>query len=343
MRRRNRIPLIAAASVAVSGLLASLVAPTAAADELPSADVAGSVDGSASIPGSSVFFPGASPYSEETENNLVAFGDSFTANSHWLVNANPWVSPRYPSHHGCLVAPDAWPALAGAATGKPVQNWACNAHTTTQMLGRIDEAIDANHINDTSTVVLAAGMNDKRQNVPDKKVVENLVKGVDKVRAAAPEAEVVILGRLPSTDPTGVFCRVNVIPDMPRGAIDEATAAAEAATQRNQGVAAGQAGVEFIDIRSMTLADHSSCAPDTDRYVSGDRDITTPGFNMTEHPSLAGSLFLAQQIAELLGTDTTDALVELIEEAGLDDAPVLGELTETTADDDAKAGYTEAP
>lgn len=334
MRRSRRVPLLVSATVAATALLATAV-PAAAADE-PSASASGSISGSAGIPGSSVFRPGASPYSDVQANNLVTFGDSFTANSHWIVNANPWMSPSYPRHHGCHVAPDAWPALAGAASGKPVQNWACNAHTTGQMLGRIDLAIGAGDINDTSTVVLAAGMNDKRRGVSDEQVVANLVTAVDKVREAAPDARVIILGRLPSTDPTGVFCRINVIPDLPRGGIDRATADAEAATQANQKKAAEEAGVQFIDIREMTLAGHSSCAPDADRFVSGTRDITTPGFNMTEHPSRAGSAFLAAQIAALLGQDAAQAIIDLIDDPELTD--VLDEVVEGPDDTDGADG-----
>lgn len=250
------------------------------------------------------FLPGPSPYSTDTRNNLVAFGDSFTANPHELATMLPPLAVFYPKPYGCFVAPDAWPALAGAAADRPVQNWACNGHTTEQMLTRIDKAIAAGHVNNTSTVVLAAGMNDKRQYVPDARVVANLVAGVAKVKNTAPDARVIILGRLPTTDVNRIACTLNVIPDQPLGLPDFATAAAEDATQQNQRHAATTAGVTFIDVRGLTRSGHSSCAKDADRYVSGVVDTTTPSYNIQSHPTIAGSRFLASQIGTRLGADS---------------------------------------
>ena len=237
------------------------------------------------------------PYSTDTRNNIVAFGDSFTSNSASYVNDAPWAYPTYPRTEGCLTAPDAWPAQLGAITGRPVQNWACNAHTTDQMLGRIDRAIASGHINDTSLVIFAAGMNDKRQGVSDAAVVANLVSAVQKVRAVAPGAQIAVLGRLATTNTEGRFCDRNTVPDQPTGAIDRTTASYEAATQANQRAAAAQTNVQFIDIRSMTIEANSSCGLDAERFISGMTDTTTPDYNMPAHPSLAGSRFLAQQVS----------------------------------------------
>ena len=183
--RRTGITLALATTLAMS------VAPAASADDLATTTGGtgsmSSLEGVANIPTLRTIFPGASPYSDSTENNVVTFGDSFTANSHWLVNDYPVLAAQYPRQAGCLTAPDAWPAMLGVATGRPVQNWACNAHTTSQMLGRIDQAIAAGHVNDSSLVVLAAGMNDKRRGVSDEQVVKNLVAGVEKVQHGSPE------------------------------------------------------------------------------------------------------------------------------------------------------------
>lgn len=227
----------------------------------------------------------------------MAFGDSFTANSHRLVNKHPGLGSSYPKQSDCFVAADAWPGFVANQTGRPVQNWACNTHTTANMLGRVDQAIRAGHVNDTSTVVFAAGMNDKNQGVDDAVVRANLVAAVDKVRAVAPKVEVLILGRLATTGSSQVYCDVNIIPNMPTGQPAPRTASNERATQANQKAAAASAGVPFIDIRSKTIDSHSSCAKDAARYISGNWDITTRGFNMTSHPSTPGSRFLASQVA----------------------------------------------
>lgn len=168
------------------------------------------------------------------------------------------------------------------------------------MLGRIDRAIASGHINGTSLVILAAGMNDKRQGVPDADIVANLVSAVEKVRAVAPGAQIALLGRLATTNAEGRSCDRNTVPDQPTGAIDRITAGYEAATQNNQRAAAAQADVQFIDIRSMTIEANSSCGLDADRFISGMTDTTTPDYNMPAHPSLAGSRFLAQQVSAVI-------------------------------------------
>lgn len=299
--RRHLFPSLSLRHRAVPSLVAVLVtgaavcgAPAAGAHGL--ADLTGS-----SAPSGTRSAPAPSTtYSTDTRDNIVAFGDSFTANSSSLVNADPEHYPRYPRTAGCLVAPEAWPGMLALLSSRPVQNWACNAHTTGQMLGRVDRAVAAGEINDTSTVVLAAGMNDKRQGVPDADVTANLVTAVAKVRDAAPGASVIILGRLATTDPDGRYCGTNTVPDRPVGTFDQPTAGYERATQDNQRAAAAQAGVPFIDVRTLTVATHSSCAPDAQRFVSGTEDTTTPDYNMPGHPSLAGSTFLALRVKDRL-------------------------------------------
>lgn len=315
MRRHFPLPSRALTATTLAVLAIMVAAPLATASTTAAAEAAGSsgITGSADITGSTaVTGPAATgsvlpesftdPYSTETQDNVVAFGDSFTANSATRVNENPDRYPTYPRQAGCLIAPEAWPALLGTATGHPVQNWACNAHTTSDMLGRIAQAIAAGDINNSSTVVLAAGMNDKWAGVSDATVTANLVTAVDRVRKTAPQARILILGRLATTDATGRFCSRNEIPDHPRGDLDPTTAAYEEATRRNQQSAAEQSGVPFLDIRSLTVTAHSSCAPDAGRYVSGLIDRTTPGVNMPGHPSLAGSRFLADRVAAAMST-----------------------------------------
>jgi lysophospholipase L1-like esterase len=298
-----------AAAVPSSDLPASSTGPAGSTGSAGSAGSGGST-GSAT-PGAGIAPTGtfADPYSTEPGNNILAFGDSFTANSASYVNENPDRYPTYPRKEGCLVAPEAWPGLLGTMTGRPVQNWACNAHTTSDMLGRISRATAAGAVNDSSTVVLAAGMNDKRAGATDDTVTANLVAAVDRIRDAAPQARVIILGRLATTDSTGRFCSRNTIPNFPTGGPDPETAAYEVATRRSQQNAASQAGVPFLDIRSLTVKEHSSCAPDAQRYISGLVDRTTPGVNMPGHPSLAGSRFLATQVAAQIAAQVTTQTV----------------------------------
>ncbi|MGO1949871.1 MAG: SGNH/GDSL hydrolase family protein [Mycobacteriaceae bacterium] len=294
---RRRRPL--GAIVAIAALALPLSLTTAAAQDLSSGSSAtsgSSGNGSANLPGSSAVNP-SNPYSGDTTDNLVAFGDSFTANSHSVANNIESSAEGYPTQDGCLVAPDAWPGLLAEDSETPVQNWACTNSGSAHMLNRVGRAIDAGDVNNSSTVVLSSGMNDKQRGVSDSEVISNLVASIGKIQAAAPQAEIIVLGRLASTNPDGRLCSVNVIPNLPLGVVNESTAAAEDATQDNQRTAASRTGVDFVDIREKTRENNSTCGRDGERYVAGAFDVTTPQFNMQSHPSRAGSEFLAAEVA----------------------------------------------
>lgn len=232
--------------------------------------------------------------------DIVAFGDSFTSNSNHFANlgyGSPLVQALYPSNEGCLYSPNSWPLLLARDVGQSVRNWACNGHTTADMLGRIDRAASVGALQNASTVILAAGMNDTWRGTPDSEIIDNLVSAVSKVRASSPDAKILLLGRLASTDSREMFCSLNVIPNVPMGFHSPAFAANENRNQANQRQAAAMANVEFLDIREMTR-NNSTCAPDAQRFISGNVDFTTHLYNMTGHPSLAGSTFLANQVSD---------------------------------------------
>jgi hypothetical protein len=300
--RFTRTALTAFSALALSAPLA--VTSATAQDNSASSGSTGSSalsgssgQGSANVPGSSAVNP-SDPYSDDTTDNLVTFGDSFTANTHSVANNIESSAEGYPEQSGCLVAPDAWPGLLAEQTGTPVQNWACTNSGSAHMLNRVTRAIDAGDVNDSSTVVLSAGMNDKQRGVGDSEITANLVSAIEKIEDAAPEATVIMLGRLASTDADGKLCSVNVVPNLPLGVPNEETASAERATQNNQRTAAERTGVDFIDIREQTVEKNSTCGRDDERYVAGALDITTPQFNMQSHPSRAGSEFLAGVVGE---------------------------------------------
>ena len=265
-----------------------------------SAGSAGSVGSSGSAGSSGSTSESAGSAAGPTANaHIVGFGDSFTSNSNHFANVNygsPLVQAIYPSNAGCLYSPNSWPMLLARDTGRPVQNWACNGHTTADMLRRIEHAASTGALDNASTVILAAGMNDTWGSTPDIEIVDNLVTAVDKVRGIAPEAKILMLGRLSSTNDREMFCSLNVIPNVPMGIHSPGFAAHERRNQANQRDAALRADVEFLDIRELSRA-NSTCAPDAQRYIAGNVDFTTHLYNMTGHPSLAGSTFLARQVS----------------------------------------------
>lgn len=247
--------------------------------------------------------------------NIVTFGDSFSANpDQWrnLVKDIPGTNLDYPSKEGCLQAPNNWPHKV-AAKGFSVADWSCAGQTSRTMLGRLDRAVATGDLHaGTRAVVLPSGMNNfaglgalDGVNVIDPNAVRNsylsdIRAAAAKVRAAAPDAKIVIPGSLAVADPnTTMFCAVNVIPNAPMGLPIPLLRDAENLNANNQATAAGQVGATFIDIRSGSL-NHNTCAPDRSRYVAGIIDTTTPNYNMAFHPSEAGSQYMADRIAEVL-------------------------------------------
>lgn len=261
---------------------------------------------------------GLTPSAQAAPNgNVVYFGDSFSANPDQVRNTLRGVMPEitagYPSRDGCLHAPDNAPAQLEQVSGVPVTDWSCTAETSRGMVERVQRAINARDIHPgTRAVVLAAGMNNyggfgalNGINILDPIAVHNaymqdMRDAVGKVRRVAPNAQIIIPGQLTVADPSnGFFCTVNVVPNFPMGFPVPPLAMIEDWNRDNQIAAAREHGATFVDIRRGS-SQHSTCAPDVERWVAGMVDTTTPNYNMAFHPSRAGSHYVAQRISEVL-------------------------------------------
>lgn len=252
---------------------------------------------------------------------IVTFGDSYTSNPDQFHNSlrgvpgavGEWAND-YPQTAGCLQGPNNIPNKLGERTGRPVADWSCTAQTSRSMLDRIDQAVAAGAIQDNSTVVIAIGMNDyggfgaiDNGNLAlldppavQRDFLANLHSAADRIRAVAPQAEIVLSGALPTVDRDNTtFCPLNVIPDMPLGVPVPPLRDVENWNRDNQKLAAEQIGAQYVEIIDGARG-HDTCAPDADRYVAGMIDTTTPDYNMVFHPSDAGSWFVANTVADQL-------------------------------------------
>ena len=269
----------------------------------------------------------ATPVSAQPAGNVVLFGDSYTSNPDQYRNSllNVTGSSRmssgssarllgsYPSQAACLQGPDNWPRQLQARTGAAVADWSCTGHTSGDLPGHVDMAVRAGDLNrNTRAVALAVGFNDHWRPLIDApgtrydaaavrdNYFRNMHAAVAKVRAAAPRAKIIVPGMLSVTGgPRGGLCVVNVLPNMPLGVPAPHVRQWEERTQDYQRELARQTGATFIDIRAMSTG-HSTCAPDSQRWVAGLIDTTTADYNMALHPSRAGSAFVAQQVARAL-------------------------------------------
>lgn len=253
--------------------------------------------------------------------HVVAFGDSFTANSSDLRNRVYKIPggkytnfiKSYPDTEGCLQAPDNWPAQLRSKSGvASVADWSCNGQTSQSMLKRVSRAIKTGQLNkNTTDVVFAVGMNNygpigakEGTNIINHQAVSNayvadMRKAASMIRAAAPKADLIVLGKIAVTDKYGNFCAVNVVPNMPGRLPLPLMRTVERNNAAMQQRAAKAIGGTFVDMRNHTLS-NSTCAPDNQRYVSGIIDTTTPHYNMMFHPSRAGSAYIAHRVAQAL-------------------------------------------
>lgn len=264
----------------------------------------------------------ADPAPAPAVKHVVAFGDSFSANSSDLHNRvykipgaeNTNFIKSYPDTEGCLQAPDNWPAQLRSKPGvASVADWSCNAQTSHTMLKRVSRAIKNGQLNkNTTDIVFAVGMNNYGPigardgvNITNYKDVSNayvadMRKAASMVRSVAPKADLIVLGNIAVTDKYGNFCAVNVVPNAPGKLPLPLLRNVEHSNIAMQQRAATAIGGKFVEMRSGSLG-HSTCGKsDSQRYVSGIVDTTTPHYNMAFHPSRAGSAYIANRVARAL-------------------------------------------
>ena len=267
------------------------------------------------------------PAVAQPAGNVVIFGDSYTSNPDQYRNSalnlagssqlssgsSERLVASYPSQAGCLQGPDNWPRQLQALTGLDVADWSCTGHRSASLPGHVDLAVRAGDLNaDTRAVTLAVGFNDHWRPLVESpgapynaeavrdNYFRNMHEAVAKVRASAPRAKIIVPGMLSVTGgPRGGLCVVNALPNLPLGVPAPHVRQWEERTQDYQRELARQTGATFIDIRAMSTS-HSTCAPDSQRWVAGLIDTTTADYNMALHPSRAGSAFIAQQVARAL-------------------------------------------
>lgn len=269
----------------------------------------------------------------QAAGNIVTFGDSYTAGPDQLFNqyhnsstgsadalsstssgsSNPLAPPEwYPIRQGCLQAPTNWPRALANQTGVPVDDWSCTAETSQSVLNRLDNAIRDGYIHgSTRAVIFAVGGNDfgpygigegapiTDYNAMVARFSGNMQAAAAKVRAVAPNAQLVISGYPQITD-GHALCFFNVIPQVPLG-VPVPGNAAEGAVRDMQAAGAAAAGMHFVDNRALTSG-HSTCSPnDSQRYVAGIVDTTSPDYPMSLHPTDLGHQALARNNAAALG------------------------------------------
>ena len=260
------------------------------------------------IPGLPIPCLGQSP--EKGVKQLVAFGDSFTANA---GKGGPrGLQPgQTPLVANCATDMENWPKIAGEQLNKTVGDWSCNGTGAVpgQLLAYLEAAIQYGDLGEgTEKVVLMYGGMDQVQwvdvagqliakpatpNTPS--IFKSLVKQfTDRVHSVAPNAQVV-LASYPEYATDNQLCLVNTpgrVNPIPAPGANEI----QGAFRDSIKAAAESSGAGFIDVYEATRG-HGTCNPnDSERYVAGFMDpVLGP---MTNHPTVAGEHAMGHIIAD---------------------------------------------
>ncbi|WKD58183.1 hypothetical protein CAPI_08280 [Corynebacterium capitovis DSM 44611] len=249
----------------------------------------------------------------EEPGTLVNIGDSIASDpvvTDWLPYARriPTAASEA-SPIGCPTGPNTYGKQVAAGLGLVELDYSCTGMAATKPENEdlaetadtaiADGALSAN----TRRVLVTIGANDAydaRYN-PAAWNVEAFVQAaavsVEKIKAAAPNARVQIIGYPTIADGDDV-CPIHVIPSQfvasPAVSIPQVRAA-ENIAQDMQKQLAQRTGVEFVDMKPSTVA-NGMCAPDGQRQFAGVIDTTGPGNNLPFHANAAGHAHIAEVI-----------------------------------------------
>ena len=299
-----RSAAIAAVTVLGLGLGAGAAAAQPALPPLPAAPA---LPGIPAIPG----IPNLNPAPAGGAKQVVAFGDSFTANA---GKSGPrGLEPgQTPIVANCATDMENWPKIAAHQAGKSLGDWSCNGMggaPVVQLVGYVEAAIMHGDIAPgTQDVVFMYGGMDALQWVDvagEMQVVgglnpsayqQELQHVANRIREVAPGAQI-HLASYPEYATNDQLCLVNLpgqtIPIPAPGGTQIQEAFRD--TIRN---AAGAIGANFIDVYQATIG-HGTCNPDDNqRFVAGFMD---PAMGpMTNHPTIKGQYAMADIIAPAL-------------------------------------------
>ena len=239
---------------------------------------------------------------------IVAFGDSFTANAGkggprgLQASQVPWVA-------NCLTDMENWPKLVGAKLNKTVGDWSCNGTggmPMVQLKAYLESAIAYGDLApQTEKVVLMYGGMDTVQWFDTASVLagqvntnptlfRGLIKDVvNRVHQVAPGAEVV-LASYPEYATNDQLCLFNVGPTVNPIPAPGGTKIQEGLRDSIR-LAAEASGAKFIDVYQATIG-HGTCQPDpAQRWTAG---IVDPVIGpMPNHPTVAGEHAMGDIIA----------------------------------------------
>ncbi|CAB1031063.1 SGNH/GDSL hydrolase family protein [Corynebacterium diphtheriae] len=258
----------------------------------------------------------SAPAASAAEGNLVNFGDSIAADSPTFAYIGNRIERtfQYGSSipgKNCIQSPTNYGHQTAQRLGLAIADYSCPGATSVangpKFFDQVDQALADGTLNaGTRRVLITQGFNDAYnlkgwdQGHIRGAYVDAMRPQIDRIRAAAPNARIQIVGYLPITD-NGRACLFHVLPSgpvfaewrkLPFGSVSywEDTA------QWMNVDLANATGTEFVDLK-VRAANHGMCAPDHERWFAGIIDFTAGGGNMPLHVNSAGHAGIANILA----------------------------------------------
>ncbi|MBC3185531.1 hypothetical protein H7347_02895 [Corynebacterium sp. zg-331] len=224
-------------------------------------------------------------------NALVGFGDSVMANPRALDHLSaglPIPEGHKPNvHNNCATDPNGMVKQVARIKGMEARDYSCpGASVTTggkRISAQIDDAISQGALDgQTREVMIQIGFNDTYLNLADRKSPEDIHRSfvaaltpqIHRIRQAAPQAEIKVVGYPSISDNTGT-CLIQLGNNIHSFEGVPLTADLENMAEAMNRDAAAQAGVGYIDLRAASQG-HGMCAPDGQRWFGAAIDFGQP-------------------------------------------------------------------
>ncbi|QDZ42244.1 GDSL-type esterase/lipase family protein [Corynebacterium sp. sy039] len=246
---------------------------------------------------------------------IVTFGDSFTATGGTVPGQAPQTEKGYQFKPTCAKDVRNWPHSAAAAAGKSLADWSCNGTggmiPIFEVQAYVEQAIAAGNIGPgTEKVVFMYGGMDAVQwvdvaaglqaagNIPESEFTRMYGAIKNRIAQAAPGAQVVVAA-YPEFVTNDKLCLVNPDPHNPIPLPAPGGDQIQNGLRNSLKHAAQVNGLQFIDTLELTRG-HGTCNPDPNqRYVAGTFDPGAPS-TMPAHPTVVGGIEIGKIIAKEL-------------------------------------------
>lgn len=255
------------------------------------------------------------PEATAKQRNLVIFGDSVIADpplGQYLARKVEQGSSEFIGGRFCPTSRSSFGVQAAAELGLGVADYSCAGATATgsrSIFGgqdfavQVDRALaDATLNPATDRVLITLGFNDTYNNLAlpghelRSRFVAVMVPQIERIRRAAPEARIQLIG-YPTIADDEYVCLFNL-----GGSVRDRTYAPvigqfEDLAQRMQQDLAVATGVEFLDLKPST-ADNGMCAPDHLRGWAGLIDLNASPYHLPYHLNARGHEYVAEVVVE---------------------------------------------